>query len=461
MKKILLFAIAITFLGSCNVKEEVKPHFTLKGEITGLENKSVYLKSKSSIDTITLDSLGRFSIEKELVETDFYSFRAGRTIVSLYLKDGYNLSFETTKQDIGKDIVFAGKGSLENNTLFRKNQIENAAKGSRPLFSNDPDVYTNKVDSISNNLAVLTKEYDDTPAGHDQEFSKILSLDNKFLSLFLYSIYPKYNSYLTGNENVLSDSISKLVTDNIIDNDEFLVSKNYLEFISMSFNQEFTALQKEDQDEEEGYINYLKWLGSELNHQKVKNELLYKGTSNVITYLSEKGRDEMYDVYTKLNTDLIYQERIDITYKSYETLRKGMAASKWSYPDIDGKEHSLDSFKGKLVYIDVWATWCGPCKAEIPALQQLVKDYQGKDIVFVSISVDDNKNAWEKMIKENNYDWYQIHAEKAWNSTIVKDNLIKGIPRFMMVDREGNIISVNAPRPTTDDVRVLIDEELK
>jgi len=137
-----------------------------------------------------------------------------------------------------------------------------------------------------------------------------------------------------------------------------------------------------------------------------------------------------------------------------------MPAPKWSYPTLEGEQIALDDLKGKLVYIDVWATWCGPCKAEIPALAKLHEDYKDSDLTIISVSVDDNKKAWEKMLAEEGFEWLQVHAEKAWNSDIIKENQIRGIPRFMLVDKEGNIISVNAPRPSSENIREYLESYL-
>lgn len=92
--------------------------------------------------------------------------------------------------------------------------------------------------------------------------------------------------------------------------------------------------------------------------------------------------------------------------KNFETLcnrwRKlsvGALSPNFNCTDLSGKKVSLSDFKGKYVYIDIWATWCGPCQREIPHLQKLEEKYHGKDIYFVSISCDNNKKAWENRVR--------------------------------------------------------------
>ncbi|MCF7560677.1 TlpA family protein disulfide reductase [Sabulilitoribacter multivorans] len=143
------------------------------------------------------------------------------------------------------------------------------------------------------------------------------------------------------------------------------------------------------------------------------------------------------------------------------------------YENYKGGTTSLSDLKGKYVYVDVWATWCGPCKAEIPSLKKLEKDYHGKNIQFVSLSVDDGrgyraetkeeaatlaKEGWKAMIKEKELGGIQIIAPEGWQSQFVRDYKINGIPRFLLIDPEGNIVSPDAPRPSSESITKLFTE---
>ena len=121
-----------------------------------------------------------------------------------------------------------------------------------------------------------------------------------------------------------------------------------------------------------------------------------------------------------------------------------------AYENYEGGTTSLEDLKDKFVFIDVWATWCGPCKAEIPFLKELENKYHNKNIEFVSISVD-NLSAYEKwraMIKNQNLGGVQLIANNSFKSNFIKEYKINAIPRFIFIDPDGNIISANAPRPS-------------
>ena len=128
---------------------------------------------------------------------------------------------------------------------------------------------------------------------------------------------------------------------------------------------------------------------------------------------------------------------------------------------MQGDLVSLSDLKGKNVYIDVWATWCGPCKIEIPYLKDLEIEYRDKNIVFMGVSVDveAKRQAWIDMIEEKNIKGIQLFAN-GW-SQITKDYAINSIPRFMIFDANGKVVSLDAPRPSSNKIRDVLNKLIK
>lgn len=137
---------------------------------------------------------------------------------------------------------------------------------------------------------------------------------------------------------------------------------------------------------------------------------------------------------------------------------KGTPSPAFDYENHKGGKTSLADLKGKYVYIDMWATWCGPCLAEIPSLKKMEESYHGKNITFVSISVDKNKDAWQKMVTDKSLGGIQLHY--GGDNTFSNEYMISGIPRFILLDPNGGIVSPDAPRPS-DPKLVEILNELK
>lgn len=171
----------------------------------------------------------------------------------------------------------------------------------------------------------------------------------------------------------------------------------------------------------------------------------------------------LYNSVLKQNEQLVtYFEN---AYAQNQIMGKGRPSPKFeNYVDFKGGKKSLDDFKGKYVYIDVWATWCGPCIQQIPYLQNLEKQYHDKNIAFVSISTDESQrsggsweaaeNKWRNFVQKRNMSGFQLWSGQDYSFQIAYQ--INSIPRFILIDPQGNIVDSNAPRPSDPKLRSLL-----
>ena len=124
--------------------------------------------------------------------------------------------------------------------------------------------------------------------------------------------------------------------------------------------------------------------------------------------------------------------------------------------DADGKEFSTARFKGKYIYLDFWATWCGPCRKEMPFSQELMAkltDKQRRKIVFLYVSTDESREAWRKTL-----DILKLQGEHGWSPQMGSQLGVESIPRYMIIDKDGKIINKNAKRPSDP---AILEELLK
>ncbi len=177
-----------------------------------------------------------------------------------------------------------------------------------------------------------------------------------------------------------------------------------------------------------------------------------------------KGLDENFKTLMAKQLPAEKADLIDFLAKG-EKLRKlnGQKSPSFTYENFKGGTTSLSDLKGKYVYIDVWATWCGPCRQEIPHLQKVEKDYHGKNIEFVSLSIDQKKDyeKWRKMVADKSLGGIQLFADKDWSSAFTQAYYVDSIPRFILIDPQGNIVSADAPRPSDPALRTQLDKLLK
>ncbi|SKB71746.1 Thiol-disulfide isomerase or thioredoxin [Salegentibacter holothuriorum] len=159
-----------------------------------------------------------------------------------------------------------------------------------------------------------------------------------------------------------------------------------------------------------------------------------------------------------------FNKQMDAEFERFKEINAKLAPGKPSpeftdYINYNGGTSSLKDILGQYIYIDMWATWCGPCKYEIPFLLKLEEEYKDKDIKFVSISIDARKDEdkWRKMIEDKELTGTQLLADNEYQSQFVQDYFIQGIPRFIILDPQGNIVDYDAPRPSEPKLREVLD----
>ncbi len=220
--------------------------------------------------------------------------------------------------------------------------------------------------------------------------------------------------------------------------------------------------------------------GAEANNYLAKKSLLLEKMMNLDALLvldekafSEKVKantetlEEMLSVTKNLDSTFVANQKKEFKitenqlfeiYKDNQRLSglKGKESPKFiDYENYSGGKTSLDDLKGKYVYIDIWATWCGPCKQEIPFLKEVEKVYHGNKIEFVSISIDSQKDyeAWRTMVEEKELSGVQLYAKQDQN--FVNAYSVNSIPRFILIDPQGMVVDANAPRPSSDELKDL------
>jgi thiol-disulfide isomerase/thioredoxin len=133
---------------------------------------------------------------------------------------------------------------------------------------------------------------------------------------------------------------------------------------------------------------------------------------------------------------------------------KGAQAPDFILKDTAGKVYTLDHFKGKKIYFDLSASWCGPCIAAIPAWNKLgALNANSESIVFISVSLDDNESEWRSFIKKYPMHGLQLYAGNGgFKSKFALDYNIKAIPHYLLIDEDGKVMSYSAPRPDSEEI---------
>lgn len=127
----------------------------------------------------------------------------------------------------------------------------------------------------------------------------------------------------------------------------------------------------------------------------------------------------------------------------------GQQAYEIKLRDTKGTTQRLSDYKGKVVLIDFWASWCGPCRKANPGLVSLYSKYKDKGFEIFGVSIDDEKKAWKKAIAADGISWRQVHSPGGWDGPVALEWKIEQIPASFLLDQEGKVIAID---PTKEDI---------
>ncbi len=202
----------------------------------------------------------------------------------------------------------------------------------------------------------------------------------------------------------------------------------------------------------------------EIQNPFIRDYILYHNAAThlMMTTDSVLARKLYHDFNAEV-TNPYYREAILKKYDNFRLLHTpNMPTPDFTYTTVEGKQLTLSSLHGKFVYIDLWATWCGPCKMEIPYLGKLEERYEGKNIAFVSLSVDKQADLgkWRNYVTGNKLTGYQVMADNDLQSEFIQKFDVVSIPRFILIDPGGKLVDADAKRPSDPTLRKQIDQLL-
>lgn len=469
MKKLLLLVLPVLLLFACGqstpettkIPESVSKTVTFSGKIDSPKNDKVALRGANDFSQeAKLNEDGTFSMTFDIEEAGTYSFRHGGERTSIYLEPGNTIQVSLNPAEFDETITYTGDGAIENNylvTYYLKN--ENLFPSYKNLYSEEVATFKEKMTGNYKELKQNLASYAKAHPKMDKDFIAREQSNLKYEQFSNLLNYKAYHNYYAKKEIKLEDSYYDFLTDAELHNEKLMTSSNYKNFLKSYMDARLKTPEMEKdpalKDMPNGEtIAEFKAIDKHFRNEKIRNYLFVNAMNGAIKYGSLDNIEDLIVEYNQLSSNEEDKEEVTSNFKKWANLVKGKPAPNFSGVKTNGEKVSLTDLRNKVVYVDVWATWCGPCKKELPYLEEIESAYQGnKDIAFVSISIDKNKEAWEKMVTDKNMQGIQIYTENAWKSSITRDYLIKGIPRFMLIDKEGKILDARAPRPSSDKIK--------
>lgn len=219
-------------------------------------------------------------------------------------------------------------------------------------------------------------------------------------------------------------------------------------------------------NEVQKHVGQLKTIDSKITNPRTRKALYNMIGRNFFSYnkpTPEEAKDFM-KAYGEMAKD--YPEFIDAYALQAQAVKVIEAGDPLSYdPEImtaDGKKCKLSSLYGKVLYIDFWATWCGPCCKQIPHMEKLVAKMKGTPgLEFISISCDSDLDAWKTKVAKDKPEWPQYVFADGEGDRFMTAMNITGIPRFMIIGADGKLIMPDAPMPSDPKIEQTLRDCLK
>ncbi len=429
-------------------------NITLTGKLTNPSGDKLTVRGELFEKEIPLKSDGTFNISFPIEYDGVYLMATKNNRAPIYLTKTSKLNISADDANFNNTIKFEGAGSAENNYWQQKNTILSKEMSNPQLFySTEELVYLEKIKTLKNNILALIN----TTKLSDKSFKENEKKSLDYFEQLQILVYERYHSHYAKKEGFkTSESFPKVNPSIDYDNEaDYQFSSHYKQLVNANFNNNLTS--KISNEDEYTYKVALPEI-KKIKSKSIKNALIQNLAYEVIA--GNPDSEMLYNEIMALSDNTKLKESLTAKYNKIKTVAVGKVSPTFEYENFKGGKTSLESLKGKYVYIDVWATWCGPCRKEIPSLQSLEEKYHGKNIEFVSISIDTKKDydKWKKFVEEKSLGGIQLFADNDWNSKFITDYAIEGIPRFILVDPQGNITSADAPRPSDPKLIEKFDE---
>lgn len=439
---LLLFLLAAV---NMHAAEGITVRFDVKNPVLS----NVVLVYHMSVNEFPLTD-GKATVQLDGLDALYANVYYGEKTKNVYLQKGDDVTISFDANDF--DNTFAVKGGNEK-------AID----------------YLNKIQLTGLSNEVYIQPWSEFKATVDKKIASMKRLlkarkfaaDDKFLKMeegritYFYAnaflMYPVSHTYLTQDTTLVLgkdyyDTLRQYVKedDDLADNDEY---RNYM----IETAHVFDEAGKNIRQLYPKVLAEMSYIGENTKSDKVRESLIH---FLAFTYVEGNGVENITDLQNLYYT-YVTSPRLNEIFKKacakWDKAAAGRPSPMFKGVDVNGKEMTLRDFRGKYIYIDMWATWCGPCQKELPFLKKLEEKFKGRNIVFVGLSIDQDKAKWAARVKSGALSGTQLNIGKG--SKFQSDYRISGIPRFILLDPNGRIVNPDMTRPSSEDTEKILNSQ--
>ena len=412
------------------------------------------------------DENGKFTLTIKLAKSQKANLSIGDQYTEMFLVPGDSLHVVCDYSDFDSTLYYTGKGAADNNYLAAESLQDYDKKANRYSFFSDAEQYKRYEDSLETANNEFLKSHD-SPL-FSNAFRNYITTTTKYRY-----INPRWMFKIT------YDKATKKITMRDLPEEYFSFLK------TIDLNEQQSSENTEYSVAVDRYIN-------EVNDAKVrktildtiteiqKNKMLITQNYNfrksilkgrvldyqLTTFLKNtigrfnsdrKFMDELIEDYKTVCKNPEYIAIIDENYARANKLSAGKPSPDFALLNMDGNIVSLSSLKGKVVFIDYWATWCVPCIVAMPVTHKLIEKFKdNKDVVFLNVNVNDDFTKWKNFVTKEKMSGENLYANKEQSDNLYKSYNIIGIPHYVLIDKQGKMIETNADNTVKTENKITI-----
>ena len=436
MKNFAIILSAVLFCISCSSAPQ---EAVLKVKVNAPVAAEVVAVCHNDISVLPLDGDGCATFALKGSAMAFFRIFHGQESLLLYMEEGDNAALTFEGHDLKGTYVFDGEKAPAVKYL---NTVSLVALPDQD-YALPFDEYKTRLDAKAADAVKLLKANGLSSAGDFEENEEDRIRYSYATPLIMY---PMAHRIMTGNmEYQPGEDYYDVIESYVVEDERLACLDEYRSFVAEAMH----VLDPEGRGTTSVYpktVAQMKYAADRLSDPVVKEIILHHIAAAYVDNFGVKDISEMENIYHTYVRDTLLTSSFAKKYERWDLSRPGKRSPGFRAPDVDGKVHTLADFRGKYVYIDMWATWCGPCKREMPYLKALEEEFKDAEIVFVGLSVDKDKAAWENMVRQGELTGVQLYL--GTGSRFQEGYRVEAIPRFILLDKEGVIISNDMSRPS-------------
>lgn len=455
-KNILLIASLGLFLSCSSTPETESVH--ISGLLKGLPEGEVemnffrdHINNDRKIISLELDEQGGFAKSFPLDRPVLATISTSRGNIPIFLEPGYGLHMEAKAAALPHEIRFSGLGS-EENKLLAGYRLEPVARLSRATINEQaarlsPEDFATWADSIK--AAKMDFYHSHTL---EQELSEAFrwhfetqALTEKYRMLFSYPAIHQQLNEVESPAGLPREAKLLAYDENFLDARR-LLNLDYVNFLLSWFDHlKSTGDYGFDKDESRHLHNY------QLADKYLEGRLKYYIQALSVSREMNSGDMELamdlYHDFLTHNTQEDFTSSLQDALERIQSLWAGNEAPPFTMTDIRGREVSLSDYRGKVVVLKFWASWCGPCMRQVPPAAELKERLAGEeDLVFIYVSIDTSEEAWRRAVEDHNITGLHMRTPGRERGTPALYN-VRWIPTFYIIGRDGKIFDHRPPMP--------------